>query len=238
MFTVLFGTFAAALVGSPHCAGMCGPFVAFYAGKQPPSVRTHMAYHAARMGVYGFLGATAGLLGSKLNVLSTRYGIPHVAAWLACVAMVLWSAGVLWGARMPRWFQKHTPVHRFLVRVCGAGMRATAQQPPHVKAAVLGALTGFLPCGFLYGFVTMAAGTGSWWYGTCTMLAFWAGTVPVLAFLGAATQGVLKPWTARLQKSIACVLLVVGLWGVFMRFPHTSVPSDASSNGVPACHHH
>ena len=55
------------LVGSPHCAGMCGPFIAFCVGTEKQSPSRHAAvqgaYHGGRLLSYLLLGVVAGLLG-------------------------------------------------------------------------------------------------------------------------------------------------------------------------------
>ena len=60
----LFSTvLVASLVGSLHCAGMCGGFVVFWAGGDASQgknkVFAHMAYNGGRLVTYVLLGALA-----------------------------------------------------------------------------------------------------------------------------------------------------------------------------------
>ena len=79
MTAILAAVLAASLVGSLHCAGMCGPFLAFVVGAGPsaaggPSaLRLQVAYHAARGLGYALLGAAAG---SASRVSVRRAAVP------------------------------------------------------------------------------------------------------------------------------------------------------------------
>ncbi|MFN7147839.1 MAG: sulfite exporter TauE/SafE family protein, partial [Myxococcota bacterium] len=57
MTLLLGGALTAGLLGSPHCVGMCGPFVTA-TGRSAP------AWHAGRLLTYVTLGALAGAVGS------------------------------------------------------------------------------------------------------------------------------------------------------------------------------
>jgi sulfite exporter TauE/SafE len=72
-------------------------------------------------------------------------------------------------------------------------------------------VTTLLPCGFLYAYVTVAAGTGTPLAGMLVMAAFWAGTVPVMAGLGALAGRALAPLARRLPAISAAALMVIGL---------------------------
>jgi hypothetical protein len=99
-------------------------------------------------------------------------------------------------------------------RIAGA-VRALHAQPPEVRGLVLGLLTTLLPCGFLYGFVAIAAGTGSWAGGMAVMAVFWAGTLPVMAGFGLVAQRALGPLRRRLPVFTAVILIAFGLAAVY-----------------------
>ena len=81
------GIFLASLAGSPHCAAMCGPFVAFYAGTDTGSPRPvlHVAYSLGRLAAYLALGLAAGALGAGVDRLGALAGVARVAAIVAGV---------------------------------------------------------------------------------------------------------------------------------------------------------
>jgi hypothetical protein len=82
---VTLGVFLASLAGSPHCAAMCGPFLAFAAadGDGPGAngrATPLLAYHGGRLVSYVLLGAGAGALGAGLEQLGRLAGLGRVAA--------------------------------------------------------------------------------------------------------------------------------------------------------------
>ena len=209
MIALLSSLFVAALVGSPHCAGMCGGFVAFYAGQcGPRRLLAHVAYNGGRLVSYALLGAVAGLLGAGLERSAAAAGVSRAAAIVAGALMVLWGGttiAVQLGARLPK------PPRPALGGAIAAALRALRAQPAAVRALAIGLLSTLLPCGFLYVFVAVAGATTSPLYGALVMAAFWAGTVPIMAGLGLAAQSLLGPLGRRLPVVTATILVVVGL---------------------------
>jgi sulfite exporter TauE/SafE len=90
-----------------------------------------------------------------------------------------------------------------------------------------------MPCGWLYVFVATAASTGSAPGGAVVMAAFWAGTVPVLAGVGALAQRAAGPLRARLPVVTAALLVVLGVLTVAgkLQAPHAAAHP-------PAAHEH
>lgn len=220
---------AASLVGSLHCAGMCGGFVAFYSGGDDNAGRRrlsgHLAYNGGRLVTYVALGALAGSLGAAVDLAGSAAGVGRVAALVAGAVMMLWGLALLLssgGVRIPR-LRLPALVERRTVRFV-ASLRG---RPPVVRAGLIGLSSTLLPCGWLYAFAVTAAGTGSALGGATVMVAFWAGTVPVLFGLGLGLQSV----TTRLRRHIpvvsALALITVGLFGVLGR---VNVPSLAASS--------
>jgi uncharacterized protein len=210
MIALLSSLFLAALAGSPHCAGMCGGFVAFYAG-QGAGRRglAHVAYNGGRLVSYAALGALAGLLGAGLERAGALAGVARAAAIVAGALMVLWGLAALataLGVRWP-WVARRAAGGGVIARA----LRALHAQPAPLRALALGLLTTLLPCGFLWVFVAAAAATASPGWGALVMVAFWAGTVPIMAGLGLALQGALGPLRRRLPALTALVLVVLGL---------------------------
>jgi sulfite exporter TauE/SafE len=82
---------------------------------------------------------------------------------------------------------------------------------PLARASAIGLVTTAIPCGFLYGFVAVAGGTGSPVAGLLVMIVFWAGTLPVLAGLGFVADRALGALRARLPIVSASILIVLGL---------------------------
>ncbi len=233
MISLMGTVLVASLLGSPHCAAMCGPFACLYAGQSEPRVAgPHMAYNLGRLLSYLFLGTIAGIAGAGMNQLGAVAGLPRLAAIVAGTLMVLWGSLTILaalGARVPG--ASPPPGFRQLV---GRLVARFQSRPPVVRAAALGLLTTILPCGWLYAFVATAAGTGSPTSGALVMAAFWLGTVPVMAAMGLAAQRALGPLRRRLPVLTAAALLVLGLLTIAGRVGITA--GGMPTSGVHATH--
>jgi len=93
-------------------------------------------------------------------------------------------------------------------------LRAQRTRPPIARAAATGLLTTLLPCGWLYAFVATAAAAGSAAGGALVMLAFWAGTLPVLVALGVGVQRLAGPLARRLPAVSAMLVVALGLLSI------------------------
>ena len=209
---LLASILTASLVGSLHCAGMCGGFVAFYSGGLAGrrAVLPHLAYHGGRLATYLAAGATAGALGAAFDLGGAAAGVARPAAWAAGVLMIVWGAVSLARARGAR-VAGTLPLAGPLVRVVSRCYGAVSGRPPLVRAGLLGLFSTLLPCGWLYAFVVLAAGSGRPSGGLLIMGAFWAGTVPALLGFGVGVQALAAPLRGRIPALTSSLLLIVGL---------------------------
>lgn len=204
----------ASLLGSPHCAGMCGGFVCFVSGGEPGPRRwlAQAAYHVGRVISYVSLGAAAGALGAGVEHAGLALGIGRVAPILAGFLLLVWGGLNLMAAvgRGPRWIG-NGPHASPLGRWIGPWVRGLVKWPPAARGFAVGLLTTLIPCGFLYSFVAVAAGTGSALAGAGVLAIFWVGTVPILASLGFVADRVVRGLGARLPVLSASLLILLGL---------------------------
>jgi sulfite exporter TauE/SafE len=210
------GVLLASLLGSTHCAGMCGPFVAFYTGSEPDPRRrlagAHIAYNAGRLLSYLTLGAIAGSIGAGLDRVGMVAGVGRLAAIVAGTLMVAWGTSVLLALRGVRVPLLHAPAR--LQRAVSTVVGRVRGWPPANRAAVTGLMTALLPCGWLYAFVATAGGTGNAVRAALVMAVFWVGTLPVMLSLGLGLQRLTGPLRARLPAITATVVVVLGLLSI------------------------
>jgi hypothetical protein len=203
----------ASLLGSLHCAGMCGGFVAFYAGAGGGRAgMSHAAYNLGRLSAYAALGALAGTLGAALDLAAAPIGVQRAAAALAGLLIALWGTRTLLEVAGVRMARLRPPAA--LSSAVARGVAAVAQLSPVTRALSVGLLTGLLPCGWLYAFVVTAAGTGDPLRGAGLMAVFWAGTLPVMAGVGVAVQAVAGRIRRWVPAACAVAMIVVGLLAV------------------------
>ncbi len=249
MGSLVLAVFVASVLGSGHCAGMCGPFAAMtglHPGprRRPPRWRRLLGsprtwgYQGGRLLIYVALGAAAGLSGAALDGVVGLVGMQQAATRLSGLAMMVWGAlaviralggggrglpagtpGAGWGARL----------------LARAGTRFGGGRARSGGAFVLGAAASLMPCGWLYAFVVTAAGTASAPWGAATMAAFWLGTVPALhvVALGARLLG------PRLRRHLplagGLLVLAVGAFTVLVRAPIVVRPGAGAPGET--CHH-
>ena len=230
--TALVATvFVASLLGSLHCAGMCGGFVSFYAAADHSRggrrVLSHIAYNGGRLITYVILGAVFGALGQAVDLAGSMAGVGRVAFAGAAILMILWGVWALLLAlnvQVPK-----MPAPAFLLRGSERLFQGLGRKPPVIRAALLGLSSTFLPCGWLYAYAVMAAGTGSPLNGMLVMAVFWAGTVPVLVGIGTGVQLLAAGFRKRLPVVTAVALILVGVVVLAGRL-------DRFAMNRPACH--
>jgi sulfite exporter TauE/SafE len=220
MTALLLTVFGASLVGSLHCIGMCGPFVAFYSGADGSGgarrLFSHAAYSGGRLLTYAVFGLAAGAVGAALDVAGSLAGFQRIAAIIAGVTMILWGVFALLQIRGLRIFKHGSGTGR-IAGMMRRGFSLVSDKPPVVRAGVVGLLSGFLPCGWLWAFVVTAAGTGSSLKGAAVMTAFWAGTVPALLAVGLGAQLVSAPLRRHVPAVTAVLLVGLGLYAILGR---------------------
>ncbi|MBL9141962.1 MAG: sulfite exporter TauE/SafE family protein [Phycisphaerae bacterium] len=213
--------FAASLVGSPHCAGMCGGIAAFCGGVgecwAKRSMLASATYHAARLAGYVAVGGLAGAFGTLLNAGGTLVGVQRVAAVVAGATVALVGIGLL--AKAAGVESARAPLPAWVKRALSAVHRAAGALPPVRRALVIGLATPLLPCGWLWAFAAVAAGTGSVVGGAVVMAAFWAGTVPVLALVGAGIAGLGAERRRLLGALAGTAMIAVGVYTAGVRAP-------------------
>ncbi len=237
MTALALSVFVAALLGSVHCAGMCGSFACLASGGDAShgrhALRSTAAYNLGRLVAYAALGAIAGAAGAGLDRLGAVAGVARPAAIAAGVLLMLWGLASLLahlGVRLPA-----LAVPPALASRIARGVRAVQQRPPMLRGLALGLLTAALPCGWLYAFVATSTAAGSAPAGALVMAAFWTGTVPMMAAVGLGAQRLLGPARRHLPAFTAVVLVVLGALTVAGRFAphaHGMPPGAASTAGT------
>ena len=228
MVILLSTVFLASVLGSLHCVGMCGPFALLAGqsrlGNSSPSSQPSgrwwaptVAYSLGRLMTYTVVGLAFGSLGLALNQSVPFEGWQQTATWVAGGLMVLVGLVALarqWGLRI-----QLPSVAGRLQRILQSNFRRVSQQPPLRRALLIGALTCLMPCGWLYTFAIVAAGTGSPWTGALVMATFWAGTVPVLSALMLGLQHVGHTVQRRIPALMACLVILLGVYTMSFRAP-------------------
>jgi sulfite exporter TauE/SafE len=231
----LLAVVGASVVGSAHCAAMCGGFVAAYAGNGARSslerAASHAAYNTGRLVTYVALGAAAGALGAQLNLAGTASGIAQVAAIATGIVLLLSGAAGLWPRQKLVQLRSRSPRGPSLV---ARALLHARDKPVVVRALLLGLFTTLLPCGWLYAFVAVAAGTGGAPSGALLMAAFWLGTLPALLGVGLSIQTLSARLAHKLPRLRAGFVLLAGALTLTFRFEGAAPLSSGAAKPGPA----
>lgn len=195
------------LLGSVHCAAMCGPIVvagcSSERGGGGASARAAVGYFAGRLASYAMIGAVMGHLGQHAMCV-LPVGVVQGAA-IAVVALLSAARGIaiLRGSSNGAGFVelRRKPKPRSAI------VSAFASILPK-RGLGLGAATGFMPCGALVPAWALAASTSSATSGAITMAAFAVASAPgLLAPL--VGRGLLRRAAASLPERAHGVLWLV-----------------------------
>lgn len=230
MIPLLLAVVSASVLGSLHCAGMCGPLGAALlprGGRRSDRARVQAAWHLGRLVVYTALGALVGAAGAAIDLGFSALAIQGVMLRITAVLVI--AVGAI---SLLRRAGLRVPIHRV---AAPSFVRQVVQRarglPPIRRALMLGTGSALLPCGWLYAFVMAAAGTGSALFGSALMAAFWIGTVPALALAGEGGARLIRPLARRTPWLAEFAVVGVGLLLLLGRNP---LPSGTVEQAAPA----
>jgi uncharacterized protein len=224
----IWTAFFLGLVGSLHCAGMCGPLALALpvTGKATGGfVLGRAAYNLGRLVTYCLLGLVFGLLGRSLLLAG-------IQRWVSIALGVFLLTGLFASRKLALWRPVTSVVERLKTHMAGLLHRRSL-----LALGLLGLLNGLLPCGLVYVAGAGATATSGILDGAEYMAAFGAGTVPMM--LAISLSGRLVPFSLRLklQRLIPVSVFLLGalliLRGLSLGIPYVS--PDLAGGGA-CCH--
>ena len=217
---------ALGLLGSLHCAAMCGPLMLALpvtSGGPGRFVAGRIIYQLGRVTTYCLLGIVAGLIGKSIFLAGLQ-------RWLS----IALGVAILLGFLVSKKISVSATVVRLVARLKSA-MSSQLRQRGFRSLALLGMLNGLLPCGLVYVAMAGAVACGTLAAGVFYMALFGLGTLPTM--LGISLSGKLFSISFRLKLRSAIpvgVCLLAGLLilrGLALGIPYVS---PALVAGVPA----
>ena len=216
-----FAGFLVGVLGSIHCAGMCGPLALALPVPQASRalfITGRLMYNLGRVVTYGLLGALAGLIGERLFAAGAQQTISIILGVILLVAAV--APALLKRIRIGALLLERVtaPVQHTI----GTLLRRSSV----FALFLLGLVNGLLPCGLVYVALAAALTTGGTLQGVVFMLGFGVGTAPVMfliALLGKQIQGGLrKRLTALMPVFAAAIAVLIILRGMNLGIPYVS----------------
>ena len=230
------------LAAGGHCIVMCGGIAGALgmatatgrAGRPKPALL--VAYQLGRVASYALAGALiGGVLGgvvAALDLESVRLGLRGLAALALLVA-----ASVAFGTVRDHGFgvggwlwPRLAPLGRRLLPV--------STLP---RALGFGMIWGWMPCGFVYSVLLIAAMAADPWQSAATMIAFGLGTMPAMLATALGTPHLLK-FAGRPRARLAAGMILVVCAALTFTAPWLPMDHDVSSGasgpGAHASGHH
>ncbi len=232
-----YSALALGLIGSLHCAGMCGPIaIALPLGKSSWLTRVTggLLYNTGRTITYAILGFALGLAGMGLALGGLQQWTSVALGALMILAVVIPRLGRA-GAALSHHAEK---LSSFFTRPLARLFRVSSYK----SLFLIGLLNGFLPCGLVYIALAGAVVTGKATDGATYMALFGLGTIPMMLAISLAGNFLTRRFRARLSIIIPVFIVLLGilfiLRGLNLGIPYIS-PKLSQENGeatTECCH--
>ncbi|MDO9254651.1 MAG: sulfite exporter TauE/SafE family protein [Bacteroidales bacterium] len=231
----LWTAFIVGLVGSAHCAGMCGPIALALPLKSDnwfTRVGGGLVYNAGRIITYMILGAIFGMLGKGLHMAGFQL-------WASIVIGILMIVMVV----VPLIFKKMPSLNNvfegYSARLLG-GFRNMFRTGGTFSLFGIGLLNGILPCGLVYVAVAGAINTGDVISAMMYMALFGAGTIPVMLAVSLAGTMISLKLRVFVNKLSPYVIVLLGvlfiLRGLSLGIPYVSPKAEALTPVIEKAH--
>ena len=223
--TILFSALIIGLMGSFHCAGMCGPIaiaLPLHGNTVPQKIFGGTLYNLGRTLTYGIMGAIFGLLGQGLHLIGFQQKISVIMGAIMIISVLF-----------PKLFKNQYSMEKSWFKAVGKLKKTIAEMfsiRSFQSLFFIGMLNGLLPCGLVYMAIAGAIGMGGVVEGSLYMILFGLGTIPML--LGISLAGNVLSLTVRskINKLIPVLVVVVGilfvLRGLSLGIPYLSPPKQ------------
>jgi len=211
------------LVGSVHCAGMCGPIaisLPYKVGIQTKE-ETFMKiflYNLGRVVTYSFMGAVFGLVGKGFFTMG-------IQKWLLIILAVLLILVAVFSIDVESKALKIPFINRFNNKLKTTLARLLKKAT--IKTFFyIGILNGFLPCGLVYMAIAAAIATGSVVSSVLYMALFGLGTMPMMMALGYGGNFIGQKFKRILRKLYPVFMILFAIFFLMRAFKISMMPED------------
>ncbi len=204
--TILISALILGLMGSFHCAGMCGPIaiaLPLHGNTVPQKIFGGALYNIGRTITYGIMGAIFGLLGQGISMIGFQQKVS-----------VIMGAFMIISVLFPVLFRNQYSMDKSWFSLVGKLKKSIGQMfsvRSFSSLFFIGLLNGLLPCGLVYIAIAGAIGTGDVGQGTLYMILFGLGTIPMMLAISLAGNMMGLALRNRINKLIPVLVVVVGL---------------------------
>ncbi|VTP93598.1 Uncharacterized conserved protein [Sphingobacterium daejeonense] len=204
------------LLGSIHCAVMCGPLLlAVQAGQQITWKTTFnkILYQFGRILTYGLLGLLLGLIGNVASIQGWQQGFSLVTG------IILFGIGLFY--MFGKSSSKLASIQTKAIQPFARFMSKWLYRPG--GSFVAGILNGILPCGMVYMALASAVNADSLSNSFVFMLLFGLGTLPLLLLFSFAGNFPKRIFKKGFTTVLPILFLVMGAWFI-LRGANLDIP--------------
>jgi uncharacterized protein len=222
---ILISALVLGLMGSFHCAGMCGPIaiaLPLHGNTIPQKIFGGALYNIGRTVTYGIMGAIFGFLGQGVEMLGFQQKISVIMGALMIISVLF-----------PALFKNQYSMDKSWFSFVGKLKKSIGKMfsiRSFSSLFLIGLLNGLLPCGLVYMAIAGAIETGEIVLGSFYMILFGLGTIPMMLSISLAGNVMSLAIRNKINKLIPVLVVVVGVFfilrGLSLGIPFLSPPKQ------------
>ena len=205
---VILAGFLLGLVGSLHCAGMCGPIalnLPLRGNSFTERLISGILYNLGRTFMYGVMGAIFGFIGQGFLLLG-------IQRWVSITMGIILIVSVIAPFAFKRIKFSNFDFFTGFVR---SSIQKLFQMRSYKGLFLIGMLNSLLPCGLVYLAIVGAIASGNMFYGSLYLVFFGLGTLPMMLAISLIGNAITSNGRNILNKIIPYVVVLMGVLFIF-----------------------
>lgn len=210
---LIYSALLVGLLGSFHCAGMCGPIaLALPVNQQSKTTMIFhlLTYNAGRIFTYTMLGLLVGLIGHRIAFAGFQKSLSIFSG-----VLILTIAAISFFK--PRLIYSHAYLARYSNKIKSIFRNLFGKKSIFTLFSI-GLVNGLLPCGFVYLALAAALSTGNFLSSSGYMALFGLGTLPMMLSFSLAGNVFGIRFNRIVNKAAPYMALVVGVLLIYRGF--------------------
>ncbi len=222
-FGIIVSAITLGLIGSFHCAGMCGPIalaIPLNNNSWYSKLTGSLIYNIGRAVTYALMGFVFGMLGKGLVLAGFQ-------KWVSIIMGIIMVLSVLFPSLYKNRFDLNGKAFSFVGNL-KVKLGSLLRKRSYGSLFLIGLLNGLLPCGLVYMALAGAIATSDAFTGAFFMFVFGLGTLPMLLLISILGNTLSAKFRTKMTKIIPGVVFFIGvlfiLRGLGLGIPFVSPP--------------
>lgn len=209
-YGLLMSALIMGFIGSWHCGVMCGPLVCNF-----NKASQFFTYHIGRLISYLFLGSLLFFGFKYFTQIDSR---PVRLA----ISLILGIVLILFGLHQLSLIS-NTQIERKATSILVRGQFWLLRKTKSVSQkfpVILGLMTGFFPCSWLYSFLLLSSQMKTWSMSAGIIFVFWLTSLPAFVVFTGFMQSLIKRSPTQYQKISGIILIISGIFSILGHWSH------------------